>query len=192
MTLRRRFLVLMMLVLAACGQSSKPEAVEPKAKNFAQQLYGANSVVGALAASDFFTRITKSTTGGNPFGDSDFPVLSSDGRFVAFTSFSGLLIGDDTNNAQDIYVYDHIAQTLSRASVRSDGGQANNGVGQEGSGTISASISADGRFVAFSSFATNRYNYVWKTNNAWANTCRQLVLRFKEGTQKIALFKFTR
>jgi hypothetical protein len=40
--------------------------------------------------------------------------------------------------------------------------------------------------------ATNRYNYVWKTSNAWANTCRQLVLRFKDGTQKIALFNFTR
>jgi len=36
----------------------------------------------------------------------------------------------------------------------------------------------------------NRYTYVWKTNKAWANTCRRLILKFKEGTVKTAEFSF--
>jgi HYR domain-containing protein len=37
---------------------------------------------------------------------------------------------------------------------------------------------------------TNQYIYVWKTNAAWAGTCRQLVIRFADGTQKMANFRF--
>ena len=40
--------------------------------------------------------------------------------------------------------------------------------------------------------ASDQYSYVWKTNKAWSNTCRQLVMRFKDGTEKHANFKFTR
>jgi hypothetical protein len=38
----------------------------------------------------------------------------------------------------------------------------------------------------------NRYIYVWKTNKAWANTCRRLVLKFKDGTTKTAEFSFSK
>ena len=38
--------------------------------------------------------------------------------------------------------------------------------------------------------ATSRYNYVWKTDKAWAGTCRQLVVKFVEGTTQRANFKF--
>ena len=30
--------------------------------------------------------------------------------------------------------------------------------------------------------SVERYNYVWKTDKAWAGSCRQLVVRFKDGT----------
>lgn len=36
----------------------------------------------------------------------------------------------------------------------------------------------------------NRYTYVWKTNKAWKNTCRILVLRFNDGTERQAKFMF--
>jgi hypothetical protein len=39
---------------------------------------------------------------------------------------------------------------------------------------------------------TDTYNYVWKTNKAWANTCRQLIVTLKDGTSHLALFKFTK
>ena len=38
----------------------------------------------------------------------------------------------------------------------------------------------------------DQYNYVWKTNSAWAGTCRQLVVKYKDGTVKRANFKFTK
>jgi hypothetical protein len=40
--------------------------------------------------------------------------------------------------------------------------------------------------------ATDTYTYVWKTNKSWAGTCRQLILRLSDGTEHLALFKFSR
>jgi hypothetical protein len=37
-----------------------------------------------------------------------------------------------------------------------------------------------------------QYVYVWKTDKAWAGTCRKLTVNFKDGTSKQALFKLTR
>jgi uncharacterized protein len=38
--------------------------------------------------------------------------------------------------------------------------------------------------------STDTYTYVWKTNNAWAGTCRQLIVTLKDGTVHTANFKF--
>ena len=38
---------------------------------------------------------------------------------------------------------------------------------------------------------TGQYKYVWKTDAAWANTCRQLVLKLDDGTYQRANFKLT-
>jgi hypothetical protein len=38
--------------------------------------------------------------------------------------------------------------------------------------------------------STGQYVYVWKTNKAWAQTCRQLIIRLADGTEHSALFKF--
>jgi hypothetical protein len=40
--------------------------------------------------------------------------------------------------------------------------------------------------------ATGVYTYVWKTEKAWANTCRLLTLRLADGAEYSALFKFSR
>ncbi len=39
---------------------------------------------------------------------------------------------------------------------------------------------------------TDTYIYVWKTNKAWANSCRQFVFVLDDGTTHIANFKFTK
>ena len=39
---------------------------------------------------------------------------------------------------------------------------------------------------------TGQYRYTWKTDKAWANSCRQLVVRLADGTDHTALFRFTR
>jgi uncharacterized repeat protein (TIGR01451 family) len=38
--------------------------------------------------------------------------------------------------------------------------------------------------------ASDRYSYVWKTETSWAGTCRQLVLKFKDGCVYVANFSF--
>jgi Tol biopolymer transport system component len=74
--------------------------------------------------------------------------ISADGRFVAFDSFATNLVVGDTNTWSDVFVRDRQNGTTERVSVRSSGKQANGGSNRP-------AISADGRFVAFSSFATN-------------------------------------
>ena len=79
---------------------------------------------------------------------SDRPSLSQTGRFVAFDSLADNLVVGDTNGASDVFVRDHVRQTTERVSVASDGSQANGA-------SRNASISDDGRFVAFETDASN-------------------------------------
>jgi Tol biopolymer transport system component len=76
------------------------------------------------------------------------PSISADGRFVAFQSESSNFVPDDTNGTYDIFVRDRKTGETERVSMASDGAQAEDGSGEP-------SISGDGRFVAFSSHATN-------------------------------------
>ena len=77
-----------------------------------------------------------------------YPAISGDGRFVVFESTANNLVTGDTNNAVDIFLRDRQTSLTTRLSVSSTGAQAN-------SGSVSATISADGRTVAFCSSATN-------------------------------------
>jgi hypothetical protein len=38
--------------------------------------------------------------------------------------------------------------------------------------------------------ATGMYSYTWRTDKAWAGTCRQLTLKLSDGTEHRANFKF--
>ena len=87
-------------------------------------------------------------TEGNNNALSERPSLSSDGRYVAFESAASNLVPGDTNNAWDIFVHDRQTGTTERVSVASDGAEAD-------SLSYSPSLSADGRYVAFSSNASN-------------------------------------
>jgi len=54
---------------------------------------------------------------------------------------------------------------------------------------IEETVLAGGSSLSFDA-GTGRYIYVWKTDKAWANTCRQLVVKFVEGTTQRANFTF--
>src|SRR5207237_167695 len=77
--------------------------------------------------------------------------LSADGRFVAFTSRSTNLVPGDTNGSPDVFVHDRQTGITERVSVASDGMQGNREAGFLGP----PALSADGRFVAFISEASN-------------------------------------
>jgi Tol biopolymer transport system component len=74
--------------------------------------------------------------------------ISDDGRFVVFDSPSDNLVNGDTNGQWDVFVHHRQSGTTERASVDSAGQQANGW-------SASARITADGRYVAFDSMASN-------------------------------------
>src|SRR5512143_261113 len=76
------------------------------------------------------------------------PDLTGDGGQVAFKSEAFNLVPNDTNGEPDVFVRDLTANTTQRVSVDDFGNQSNGLSGGPG-------ISADGRFVAFASFASN-------------------------------------
>jgi Tol biopolymer transport system component len=93
-------------------------------------------------------RASVDTSGGDPNIDSFSPSISGNGRFVAFESYASDLVPGDGNGVIDVFVRDVVARTTARASVDTNGGDGNDW-------SWSASISANGRFVAFQSLATD-------------------------------------
>jgi len=94
------------------------------------------------------TRVSFDSAGNQGNSGSGSPSISADGRFVAFDSDASNLVPGDTNSNRDIFVRDTLTNTTTRVSFDSAGNQAN-------SNSFGASISADGRFVAFESLASN-------------------------------------
>jgi Tol biopolymer transport system component len=88
-------------------------------------------------------------------GRSRFQSSSADGRYVAFVAAADNLVPNDTNDTSDIFVKDRITGAIVRASTTSTGGQANEASTAGFTGSHHPSISANGRFVAFESYASN-------------------------------------
>ncbi len=80
------------------------------------------------------------------------PTISADGRFVSFWSTASNLVSGDTNGLQDIFVRDRVTGTLARMNLSSGGDQATGG---EGWIYSTRSVSSDGRFLLFTSNASN-------------------------------------
>ena len=97
---------------------------------------------GAQADADGFRRSLRENT------FMSRPFLSANGRFVAFTSRAPNLVEGDLNGMSDVFVHDLVTGRTTRVSVSADGAEAN------GDSFVSG-ISADGRVVAFTSFADN-------------------------------------
>jgi TolB protein len=81
------------------------------------------------------------------------PSISANGRLVAFRSYASNLVAGDTNGRSDVFVRDLDRGQTWRVSVRSNGAQANDQ-------SLYPSISADGRFVAFRSHASNLWQAI--------------------------------
>lgn len=97
-------------------------------------------------------RVSVDVSGGQLEGESQSPSLSSTGRYVGFISTAPDAVVGDTNGVVDVFRKDRQTGTVERGSVETgadpeEGNDASSG----------ATLSADGRFLAFTSDATNLY-----------------------------------
>jgi len=104
--------------------------------------------LGSTVSAQVNQRVSIDSRGAQANDSSAWQSISGDGRYVAFISWATNLVPGDTNGTNDIFVRDRLLGTTERVSVSSSGAQAND-YSQE------PSISANGRFVAFDSAATN-------------------------------------
>jgi flagellin-like hook-associated protein FlgL len=95
------------------------------------------------------TRISTDSAGNQSNGGSTVTALSADGRYVAFSSSASNLVAGDSNGVQDAFIKDTLTGVTTRISTDSSGNQA------AGGQSLVNALSADGRYVAFSSSATN-------------------------------------
>jgi Tol biopolymer transport system component len=143
------------------GYSSEATSISADGRYVAFASYAGDLVQGdhTRRFADIFVRDTLAgttvrasvdTDGGDPDGHSTFPSISADGQYVAFRSNATDLVQGDGGPSSDVFVRDLVAGTTVRASVDTEGGDPD---GQ--SGGYGLSINADGRYVAFSSSATD-------------------------------------
>lgn len=128
-------LMLAVLLATAIGLAQSSGVIELISRSSAGVPGNASSGTGA----GFVTPSTTRTS------------VSADGRFVAFMSFADNLVPGDTNGVADVFVRDRVTGTTERVSVTSRGREGNGHSGL----SETVGISADGRYVAFDSEATN-------------------------------------
>ncbi|MEK7621210.1 MAG: choice-of-anchor U domain-containing protein [Patescibacteria group bacterium] len=91
------------------------------------------------------TKILSADSLGNPGDDWSYDcMVSGNGEYVVFSSYSTNLVAGDTNGASDIFLYNIANETLTRVSKNSVGGQTTGS-------SYDTSISDDGRYIGFSS-----------------------------------------
>jgi Tol biopolymer transport system component len=107
-----------------------------------------NVMIPAEAATGTTTRVSVASDGTQGNSWSALPSISADGRYVAFQSTASNLVPGNTNGDWDVFIHDRQMGQTSLVSVAASGTQAN------GESRLS-SLSAEGRYVAFVSEASN-------------------------------------
>jgi Tol biopolymer transport system component len=99
-------------------------------------------------SNDTTRRVSVSSSGGQGNGDSTYPQISPNGRYVVFASVASNLAGSDGNGLSDIFRHDLQTGRTEHVSVSTSGGAANGN-------SLYPAISGDGRYIAFQSNASN-------------------------------------
>ncbi|MCW2506716.1 MAG: domain protein beta Propeller, partial [Actinomycetia bacterium] len=99
------------------------------------------------------TRVSLTPDGKSPNGDSEHATISADGNVVTFVSRASNLVAGDTNGKADLFVRNLTTGRTSLVDVAADGTQADRGA--TGGTFDKPRLSADGRYVSFSTDATN-------------------------------------
>lgn len=107
------------------------------------------ALAAALLATGCSTvRVSLSSAGVEGNDHSQFPRLSASGQFVVFESFATNLVGDDYNLTVDVFVRNMLSGETRQVSLNSSGVEGNRA-------SEAPVISANGRYVAFGSYAYN-------------------------------------
>jgi hypothetical protein len=127
----QKVFVLFAVLLGLAARPSQPAA--------AQESCDPNAPISRISVS------SAATEGNNTSAN---PTLSDDGLYAAFTSLSTNLVGGDTNNASDIFLYDFQNCTTTLASIATNGTQGN-------AASELPALSGDGLSLGFSSYSNN-------------------------------------
>jgi Tol biopolymer transport system component len=128
--------------------NSQARNLVPRDTNDRWDVFVRDRTTGQTTRASVTSSGAQAQPGPDPFGGSTEGAISASGRYVVFVSDAPNLVSGDTNRLRDIFLHDRRSGATTRVSVSSSGGQAN------GYSEFPA-ISADGRFVAFQSFASN-------------------------------------
>ena len=123
------------------------------------QIYLRDTCSGASASSKCApstTLISVGLSGAAGDGASEFPTLSADGRFVAFASAASNLVAGLNAGSPQIYLRDTCLGAAANDCVPRTTLVSEDAAGRPGKGaSLQASISRDGRYIAFDSVASN-------------------------------------
>jgi len=137
------------LIVRSCVVLMIVLGLAPIGVSQAQSADGIQGVTGMeVSAASTTTLVSVSSAGEQANANCEGPIVSADGRFVAFSSIASNLVENDTNNVYDAFVYDRLTGETTRVSVSSTGEQGNDH-------SFVTSITADGRFVVIGSSASN-------------------------------------
>jgi Tol biopolymer transport system component len=117
---------------------------------------GTNDIYLKNVSTGAVTLVSQTVDGIQTDWDSFNPVISDNGRYVAFSSDASNLIANDTNDNRDVFLKDMQTGTVTLISSNSNGDSAYGW-------SDNPAISADGSQIAFSSYATDLY---YSTNDA--------------------------
>jgi Tol biopolymer transport system component len=126
-----------------------------------EQIYRVNRQSGEIIL------VTRGIDGRPGNGHSSYTALSEEGRYLVFLSKADNLVAGDTNNTDDVFVYDHQTGVIRRVSVAVDGSQAN-----DFSLATVQTISDDGRYITFWSRASNLLP--GDNNQCWGHPCEDI------------------
>ena len=122
-------------------QSSATNLVDGDTKNYAD-IFVKNLKTGTVI------RANTNSAGIQANNSAFYPGITTDGRYVVFQSNATNLVESDTNNASDIFLKDLQTGIIARVSTDSSGTQSNKN-------SATPQITPDGRYLIFSSYATN-------------------------------------
>lgn len=94
------------------------------------------------------TRVSSTENGLDSNAPAYHPAISQDGRFITYYSYASNIVTPDLNDVEDVFIYDQVTGNKDILTRTMNGEQSN-------ASSFSASLSADGRYVALSTLASN-------------------------------------